>query len=289
MAESPSHKFGQFIGNMIEELIYPTLKNFCDSRGFFLDIQGERQGVRSGKKVTWEDKYGNTHDLDFVIEKGGSETQRGRPVAFIESAWRRYTKHSRNKVQEIQGAVLPVAEKYSWDNPFLGAVLAGIFTDGSLNQLNSVGFKVVYLPYDTIIEAFKSVGINARFDEATSDREFKKCVKQIKAISHKVRDDIKSHLLNSNKKSFDFFFESLRRKLDRLVDKIILTPLFGDENMFFSMSELKTFLDCFDEELGNGNDFKKYDMRVEFSNGDKINAEFQSKERVFDFLKYVAQ
>src|SRR6056297_3323456 len=151
MAESPSHKFGQIVGNLLEDIMRPVLQEFCDRRGLYLDIQGKRSGVRSGKKVTWLDKYGNTHDLDFVIEKGGSATSKGRPVAFIEAAWRRYTKHSRNKAQEIQGAVLPIADGYHWDKPFLGAVLAGVFTKGSLEQLDSVGFKVLYFPYESIV------------------------------------------------------------------------------------------------------------------------------------------
>ena len=46
---------------------------------------------------------------DYVLERGGTDTVRGLPAAFIETAWRRYTKHSRNKAQEIQGAVLALA------------------------------------------------------------------------------------------------------------------------------------------------------------------------------------
>jgi hypothetical protein len=59
--------------------------------------------------VTWQDGYGNKHDLDYVLERGGDEERLGVPAAFIESAWRRYTKHSKNKVQEIEAAVMPVA------------------------------------------------------------------------------------------------------------------------------------------------------------------------------------
>ncbi len=103
-----------------------VLQEFCGKRqGLYLDFFGERPGVRTGKKLKWEDEDKNSHELDFVIEKDGSRTEQGQPVAFIEVAWRRYTKHSRNKAQEIQGAVLPLAAKYRWDKPFLGVVLAG--------------------------------------------------------------------------------------------------------------------------------------------------------------------
>ena len=77
------------------------------------------------------DSKGNTHILDYVMEEGGSEAVQGRPRAFIEIAWRRYTKHSKNKAQEIQGAITPLAETYQDSHPFLGAVLAGEFTEPS--------------------------------------------------------------------------------------------------------------------------------------------------------------
>lgn len=146
MAESPSHKFGQIIGKLLEEITFPLLKSFCDERGFYLDHQGLRGKARKGKKVQWEDKYGNVHDLDYVIEFDGTPDKKGKPLAFIEVAWRRYTKHSRNKAQEIQGAILPIAENYKWDLPFLGAIVAGIFTEGALNQLASNKFSVLYIP-----------------------------------------------------------------------------------------------------------------------------------------------
>jgi hypothetical protein len=91
------------------------------------------------------------------------------PLAFIESAWRRYTKHSRNKAQEIQGAILPLAEKYRWNNPFLGIVLAGAFTSASLTQLRSLNFNVLYFPYESLTAAFQSQGIDIVFDESTRE------------------------------------------------------------------------------------------------------------------------
>lgn len=86
MAESPSHRFGQYFGNVLEALFLPELVGFCERHGLYLDRHGARPGVRSGKKATWVDKYGNSHDLDFVIEKDGIATKQGRPLAFVEFA-----------------------------------------------------------------------------------------------------------------------------------------------------------------------------------------------------------
>lgn len=169
VAASPSHKFGQIIGDLLEAATREPLHGVAAEFGLYFDDKHSRP-ARGGKiKVAWTDLKGNVHDLDYVFEEGGSETTIGRPRAFIEIAWRRYTKHSRNKAQEIQGAIGPLAETYAYSHPFLGVVLAGEFTSGSLTQLKSLGFRVLYYTYDDVVEAFAKVGIDASFDEGTSD------------------------------------------------------------------------------------------------------------------------
>ncbi|RZK66960.1 MAG: DNA methylase, partial [Pedobacter sp.] len=147
MAESLSHKFGQIIGDLLEMAIIPSLKEFTDANNLYLDKKGKRL-ARTGTKVSWFDLKNNKHDLDYVIERNGSDGELGDPIAFIEIAWRRYTKHSRNKAQEIQGAIMPLVEKYHNLSPFKGVILAGNFTNGSLDQLTSNGFNVLYFPYN---------------------------------------------------------------------------------------------------------------------------------------------
>lgn len=287
MAESPSHRFGQVIGNLLEEILLPVLEKFCEERRLYLDRHGSRVGVRSGRKVSWEDKYGNNHDLDFVIEKDGAPGKRGRPVAFIEAAWRRYTKHSRNKAQEIQGAILPIAEKYEYDTPFLGAVLAGVFTQGSLDQLKSVGFETLYIPYETIVKAFETVGIDARFDESTSDNEFSACVGRIESLGPNKRKELKESLLTANKPLFDHFFVTLRKKLDRTIGQIVVLPLFGNSTSFGSIAETLDFINNFKMSEASGQ-FQKYELIVTYSNGDEIRGVFAAKERAVEFLRYVS-
>lgn len=287
MATSPSHKFGQIVGNLLEEIMTPVLQKFCDDRGLYLDIQGKRAGVRSGKKVTWTDKYGNNHDLDFVIERHGSPNRKGRPVAFIEAAWRRYTKHSRNKAQEIQGAILPIAEEYQWDRPFLGAVLAGVFTQGSLDQLTSVGFKILYFPYESVVSAFDCIGINARFDETTPDEDFAKCIAEIENLSQGEQNKLKGFLVAEKESLFQSFLDELAQVLDRMIDKLIIIPLFGHENEFDSVESAVHYLDGF-VEGENGGCFRKYEIIAQFSNGDTINASFRNKAEALRFLDYLS-
>jgi hypothetical protein len=122
MAQSPSHRFGQIIGDTLEAAIRPILQTIASELGMYLDAKGERKVRGAKRKVAWVDGRGNTHDLDYVFEADGDAETIGSPRAFIEIAWRRYTKHSRNKAQEIQGAILPLAERYSDHHPFLGVI-----------------------------------------------------------------------------------------------------------------------------------------------------------------------
>lgn len=287
MAESPAHKFGQLIGNLLEELIEPFLADFASRNGLYLDYQQKSRSARKGKKVTWEDPYGNVHDLDYVLERDGTEDRIGTPVAFIEVAWRRYTKHSRNKAQEIQGAVLPIAEKHQWSNPFLGAVLAGEFTDGSIEQLKSLGFQVLYFPYETIINAFLSQGMDAKFDESTSTAEFRKRVKAIENASAETMQEVKRRLGNENKAQIFRFMSSLNKRLERMIERIVVMPLYGNSNEFDSIDEALSFIDRYSTHEVEG-DFRRYEVLVSFSNGDKAEGSFKEKEKVCNFLKFIA-
>lgn len=286
MAESPSHRFGQIIGNLLEEIIDPFLQDFADKNGYYLDKAGKRGKARPGKKVTWVDKYGNNHDLDFVIEADASADQRGRPLAFIEAAWRRYTKHSRNKAQEIQGAVLPIAENYLWDAPFLGAVIAGIFTKGSIQQMESVGFTVLYFTYDSIVSSFHEIGIDVAFDESTPDEDFKHCLYQIEQLNPPKWEQLKDRLVSLNQSEIDVFMGKLAAVLERRIKKIIIVPLFGRSQEFCSVSDAKVFLSS-DFALRQENGLKKIEIIVGYNNGDRVEGSFKTVEKAKEFLDYV--
>lgn len=289
MALSPSHRFGQIIGDLLEEIMGPQFEIFCSKRGLYLDKSGVRGAARDGTKVSWLDKYGNSHNLDFVIEKGGSASVRGRPLAFIEAAWRRYTKHSRNKAQEIQGAVLPIAEKYEWDKPFLGVILAGVFTNNSLTQMRTSGFEVALFPYESIVAAFASVGITVRFDEDTPDSKFQETINSIEAISPDVRAQLKQHLVDSNQSILNEFFKELQTTLDRQIERIILIPLHGRQSEFGTVADAIKFVTNYQEDVLHDGAFRKYEVIVRYTNEDKIDASFQDKEKAVAFLRYVEQ
>lgn len=283
MAESWAHKFGQKIGELIEDVIRPPLENFCHDQGLYLDYQKRKRPARRGKKVAWTDLYGNVHDLDFVIERGGTDSRIGEPVAFIESAWRRYTKHLRNKAQEIQGAILPLVEKYRWNNPFLGAVLAGFFTDGALEQLRSLGFQVLYFPYETIVRAFRREGFDMAFDEQTPDSAFRRILADIAKAPPNTLVRIRKQLVKSNRDAICGFFSSLEERLKRRLLRVIIIPLYGNTNEFHSIDAAVRFLEKHGAPVKRAA-FYKYEIRVEFSNADKVEACFESPVKAREFL-----
>jgi hypothetical protein len=287
MAKAPGHQFGQLVGLLVEEIVQSVLQEFADRYGYYLDKKGPRGKAREGKKVTWLDKYDCEHDLDFVIERGGSADVRGRPLAFIETAWRRYTKHSRNKAQEIQGAILPTAERHQWDAPFLGVVLVGFFTAGAIEQMQRSGFHVLYVHRSAIISAFKKAGIVIDFDEDTPDRNFKAAVKALEKLTDAERVAFKRDLRSLLAKEFSDFVDVLAKALGRQIKKIVVTPLFGVASEFTSIEEAKRFLSTNIDAPQAHARLLKIDLLVCFNNGDRIDASFHEPEKARAFLDYV--
>lgn len=285
MAESPSHRFGQQVGMMIEAVVEPILKDFCVKRKLELDSKNGRLVGGKGRKVIWLDRFGNAHDLDYVVVRPSQHGSSGSPLAFIEVAWRRYTKHSRNKAQEIQGALLPIAERYAHDRPFLGAVLAGVFTEPSLAQMRSCGFNILYFPYDSIVGAYREANLDVRFDEGTPDATFATTVKRIDALSGRLKERVLRSLTRQNRRSIDTFVESLRRSIDRRPTRVVIVPLFGRDHEFASIMKAIEFVKAFKRKQAGP--FRKFDVIVSFSNDDRIEGIFASADEVVRFLRYV--
>ncbi len=282
MAEAPGHRLGQIIGNALELAIEPFLKGIADEYSLFLDKHGERP-ARPGLKLTWKDSLGNKHDLDFVLERGGSPTEQGVPVAFIESAWRRYTKHSRNKAQEIQGAVLPLLATHAESKPFAGVVLAGVFTDGSLKQLRSNGFSVLYIPYKQVVAAFEKFGMDVDFDESTSDAYLRDQIDVYDDLSERQLAELGSALAESVPGEFDAFGKDLRKVLDRRVERVRVLALHGGKVDFPAVAEAIQYIAGYSHPDGRL-DFVRFEITVVYSNGDRIVAEFQAADDAVRFL-----
>lgn len=284
MAQSPAHRLGQIIGEELERAIYNPLQEIADEFGLYLDYKHKRPARSGGSKVAWEDSRGNVHDLDYVLEENGSEEILGRPRAFIESAWRRYTKHSRNKAQEIQGAIAPLAETYHNCHPFLGAVLAGVFTEGSLAQFRSHNFNLVYCPYETIVRAFASEGIDVSTDESTSEIELQRKVDAFDQLTDDQRENIANEIRQLHADQFGLFFDELRACLNRTIEHVFVLTLSGLSRQLDSIEDAVRFVEEHDE-AAPASEFVRYELNVRYTNGDEVKGTFRVKETATAFLR----
>ena len=264
------------------DAIEPLLARFATKQGLYLDRKGKRP-ARKGKKVSWKDDDGNVHDLDFVLERGGTAEKIGVPAAFIEVAWRRYTKHSRNKAQEIQGAILPLVRTYRQASPFYGAIIAGEFTDGALTQLSSVGFRVLYFPYDSVVSAFARVGIDARSEETTEEAEFAEKVEQWVALGAGKQRRVATALLKTNAENVRTFIESLEGTVTRRLEAVRVVPLHGNAVELRSPEEAIAFIEAYDDK-DSVLPVLKYEIQLRYNNGDRIDAQFEDKASAIQFL-----
>ncbi len=243
-------------------------------------------------KVTWQDGYGNKHDLDYVLERGGTDAVIGTPVAFIESAWRRYTKHSKNKVQEIEAAVMPVALTFSRHQPFCGAVVAGEFTRTALLQLESKGFAVLYIAYASILDAFAQLKIDASSADGisgTTEGAFRDKIARWGSLPQPASlEAILGCLHALHSESISDFKARLEASLSRRVITVRLTVLRGRTVECQDISEAITYL--VEEEHSarvreDSQQREAFEIQVRFNTGSRIDATFGKRDEAVGFLR----
>lgn len=287
---SPGHKLGQLIGNFFEDFFSDRLINLAEKLGFYCDKKGLRPKVRDKKrKVMWTDSEGNGHDLDYVFEKNGTMDEKGEPAAFIELAWRRYTKHSRNKAGEIEAALVPLGNTYRNTCNFLGAILGGEFTEGARIQLASHKINILYIPYRKIVEAFLTKGIDLDYPEDATNEQKYKLIQAWEKLSEGDIKDIEKAFTKSIKPDYDKFVRSLKSALLREIDKILIFPLFGNEMVFTSITDAIAAIEKYDIMSEEGAKFYKFEIYIKFTNGDRIEGSFHKRDEALKFLMICKQ
>jgi hypothetical protein len=295
MAESLAHKWGQCIGDVLEVFVQNILGEVAQQHGLYLDSKRPRKARGGQGKVTWQDGYGNKHDLDYVLERGGTEEVLGVPVAFIESAWRRYTKHSKNKVQEIEAAVMPIALTFSRHQPFCGAVLAGEFTGNALHQLESKGFSVLHIPYASILAAFRELGIDASSEDGaggTTEEQFQEKISRWESLQQpQATNRLLAKLHSLHQTEITNFKQRLNAALTRQVSSIRLTVLRGHS---VECSDIQSAISYLIEEekvfrmREDGEQKETFEVQIRFNTGAKIDATFPKRTEAITFLRSFA-
>ena len=282
MAKSESHKFGEFIGEFFENLMQKPIRDFARKNGLYFDTKGPRK-ARRGKKLTWTDVHGSKHDLDFVLEKDGNEETIGEPVAFIELAWRRYTRHSKNKAQEIQGAVNPICEKYKLAQPFKGAILSGQFTENSLNQLKDDGFHVLYIPFEKLVQVFSNHDLDIYYDEGTDEADIRKKYATV-SKSGNTLDKVGEEILNTCGQEINQFVFDLSASYYRKIKTICILPLHGKRTEVADVEKAIDFINDYST-LPDDQKLEYIEIIITYNNNSFLHGQFKEKVEAVDFLE----
>jgi hypothetical protein len=292
MAQSLAHRWGQIIGECFEVFVRNMLGEVAQRHGLYLDFKRPRATRGGQDKVTWQDGYGNKHELDYVLERGGSEDTLGVPIAFVESAWRRYTKHSKTKAQEIEAAVMPIALTFSRHQPFCGAVLAGEFTRNALHQLESKGFGVLHIPYNSILAAFQELGIDAASEDGVdgkTEAQFrKKIIKWESLPQPQATNRLLAKIHALHQREIDDFKQRLEAALKRQVASVRLAVLRGQSVECADVESAIAYL--IEEEKSfrlreNGEQRELFEVQVRFNTGAKIEATFPNRAEAIACLR----
>jgi hypothetical protein len=259
------------------------LKPLAEKHNMYLDFKHPRKARLGNREVIWIDINGNKHKLDIVFEEGGTEDSFGKPRAFIEMAWRRYTKHSKNKAQEIAGAIVPLISQYRKYSPFYGVIIAGEFTGSSITQMTSQGFQVVYFSYDTIVQAFATVGINARWEENTPESELQRRIGIFEDLSDDQRMLIVQKLIVLNSEQLQIFCHRLEQSLLRKIERVRIFSLHGISTELKSIEAAYDYIASYDETTCNA-PLVKFEIIITYNNGDRIEAQYADKQSALSFL-----
>jgi hypothetical protein len=77
-------------------------------------------------------------------------------------------------------------------------------------------------------------------------------------------------------------------KMGRYITRVVITPLYGRVNEFATVEDAFRFIDGHMTDEGS-REFRKYEIRVDFSNGDKVKASLEAKDKVKEVLDFVAR
>lgn len=282
MARSPSHQLGEAIGDILEAAIIRYLQPVVSQKGYYLDYKHPRPARGGKREVIGVDNKGNRHKLDIVVEKNGTEARFGTPKAFIEVAWRRYVKHSKNKVQEIAGAILPLVETYAKDMPFYACALAGEFTENALSQLRSQGFYVMHLDYAEICRLFESVGLYIRWEEETSAADLQGMADAINALDEAQMNQLYENFYRAFQDRLNAIAEALSEALDAEISDIIVVPIHGMDRALNSINNAAAFIMSYDE--ASYAPVLRYEITLRYNNGHEYTMKCSNKGEAVQFL-----
>ena len=146
-----------------------------------------------------------------------------------------------------------------------------------------MGFHVLYLEFDTIVDAFRNVGVDAYFDETTPDSDFIPKIQAFENLNETDKSQIYDKIIDNNKTGFREFMDSLEKSIKRKISLIRILPLYGMNHEFSSIKDAVDFLVDLNNEQGSY-PIIKYEIQIVYSKSDRIDAVFIEKQDAIKFL-----
>lgn len=241
---SSGHKLGQLVGDWFEEQVAVILlQSIAEELELYLDHRFKERACRSGK-IIWSDLDGNEVDYDFVLEFNGSDSQKGVPLAFFETFWRRGSRHSKDKARDDSGKLMPMRETYPTAR-VLGIISAGDFTRPAQELVRSRGIDLFYIPKSKICESWQNCGVEMDYDDSASEA-LKSSIadKADKALTPNKKEEMYQELVSLVGQSvFDSYIQRIIAGVAALPIEYKITPIFiGKEVLFSKHSDARDFL-----------------------------------------------
>ena len=284
---SPGHKLGQIIGTALETQFGPNLERLVTDLGsdYYLDRRGPRPARPGKNNITWVDSKGSKHNLDYVIERGGTATRIGKPVAFVEVAWRRYTKHAINKAGELISTLIPLRESYETSCRAVGAVVSGEWTNGALERMRGQGILVANVDYPVVHTAFLTEGeVDIDILERADEHTKRALLARLDALTPAQMEAIGRRLFAGAGERFSRFLDSLRLAVSSAIVEVIVSSSFSASHGFGSVEEAIEFLGSVEPNREEA-EFSAYVIEVRWSNGDHISGRFSDKGKALEYLQ----
>jgi hypothetical protein len=161
-----------------------------------------------------------------------------------------------------------------------------------LHQLESKGFGVLHIPYDSILAAFKELGMDASSEDGvggTTEEQFREKIAKWESVPQPQATNrllAKLHALHGPE--IADFKQRLEAALTRQVGSIRLTVLRGQSVECSDVESAIAYL--IEEEKSyrlreDGEQREAFEVQVRFNTGAKIEATFPKRAEAISFLR----
>jgi hypothetical protein len=275
---SAGHRLGQVVGDWWEtQVMYPLLKEVATSLNLFLDNRVVQRSCRNDK-VQWADIEGNFVDYDYVLELNGSSNNKGVPVAFLESFWRRGARHSKDKARDDTNKLLPMRDTYPTAR-FLAIAACGEFTEPAREYVRSRNVELFFISKEKIIEAFSSIGATIDYPDSLPEPKKMELVRDLERKFTLANQKIAAVNLRkfAGQNAFNSFKQKIHSSLTSTPQEIRIYSLarFGPI-VFNSIESASNFLSKPNPTFPANSKIAQYEYEVTFSDGSEFSREIKN-------------